>query len=85
MARRLTLTLEPELIESARRYARRQGKSVSRLFADYVTALDPALTEAPEPVRAEDWPEPMRSLVGLLSGHDATIEDYRNHLLERHG
>lgn len=85
MGRRLTLTLEPELIESARRHARRSGKSVSRLVAEYIEALDAVPPATPSTPHPEDWPVEMRGLVGLLAGHDVDIEDYHRHLVEKYG
>ena len=74
MARRLTLTLEPELIESARRYAKGTGRSVSELVADYFRGLTPA--------QPEDGALPpiTRSLYGCLAGTDTDEQDYRDYL-----
>jgi len=74
MGSRLTLTLEPAVIESARRHARRSGTTVSRLVSDYIRTLDAvdAGTEMPD---ISHWPPGMQSLVGLLAGCNMTDED----------
>jgi hypothetical protein len=80
MQTKLTLRLEEKLIRRAKRYARRSGRSVSQLVADYF-----ALLEQDDPARQEPVPPTVTALRGLLRGSTVDEADYRQHLLERHG
>jgi len=75
MQTKLTLRLEEGLIEKAKAYSKRTGKSVSRLVADYFTVL-----EAVAASDAESLPPKTRSLLGALSGASLDEADYRDHL-----
>lgn len=79
MQTKLTLRLDEELIDQAKSYAARSGKSVSRLVADYFKLLAadqdrPTLPEAPV----------TRSLRGLLRGAGLDEGTYRRYLEEKH-
>lgn len=77
MQTKLTLRLEVELIRRAKSFAKANGKSVSQLVADYFERLSEGKTPRPKtPV--------VRSLRGVLKGHDLTEDDYRNHLRKKH-
>ncbi|HYO45356.1 MAG TPA: DUF6364 family protein [Gemmatimonadota bacterium] len=78
MQTKLTLRLERELIERAKKIARRRGKSVSKMVADYFRTL--------ETVNKEDQElAPLtRSLQGILRGSSLDERDYRRHLEEKH-
>ena len=83
---KLTLRLERELIERAKRYAKQRGKSVSQMVADYFQALT---TEEKLPGKTdENWKQDLppltRSLVGYLAGSTLDEEDYYRHLEEKH-
>ncbi|HYU31887.1 MAG TPA: DUF6364 family protein [Thermoanaerobaculia bacterium] len=79
MHTKLTLRIDDELIDRAKSYARRSGKSVSQLVADYLEML-------PEP--GQHKPRPLtpivESLRGVLAGSGLDEEDYRRHLKEKH-
>jgi len=83
MQTKLTLRIEDELIERAKSYSQKTGKSVSQLVADYIKML-------PEPGRARSektektLPPIVRSLKGSLRGAKIEEEDYRRHLEEKH-
>ncbi len=80
MQTKLTLRLDGDLIERAKSFAKKRGKSVSRIVADYFASLDKQL-----PVeRDTDLTPIVRSLKGALRGADVDREDYRRHLEERH-
>lgn len=81
MGTKLTLRLDRDLIERAKRYARSRDKSVSRLVADYFALLG----ERGEKVTEADLPPVTRELLGSLSGSDVDEEDYRRHLEDKHG
>jgi hypothetical protein len=79
MNTKLTLRLDQRLIRRAKTHARRTGKSVSQVVADYFVLLgsdpdkeDPELT----PV--------VRSLKGVLHGRKVDRSTYRKHLEERY-
>jgi len=78
MGTKLTLRLERELIERAKKVAREKGKSVSRMVADYFRTLEST------PTRDVEIGPLTRSLRGVLRGSGADEEDHRRHLREKH-
>ena len=79
MHTKLTLRLDEELIMRAKKHAKKRGKSVSQMVADYFAILD-----EPESEHKQELPPLVRSLAGILEGHDVSEEDYRRHLEEKH-
>jgi hypothetical protein len=79
MNTKLTLRLDDELIRSAKRYAGRSGKSVSRLVADYFALIG----AASDPSDVDLTPR-VRSLLGALSGPGVDEQDYLRHLEDKH-
>ena len=80
MQTKLTLRLDDELIDQAKDYAARSGKSVSQVVADYFRLLPPAKAQTGTPAST-----PLTdSLRGLLRGAALDEEDFRRHLLEKH-
>lgn len=79
MQTKLTLRLDDELIEEAKSYAGRMGKSVSQIVADYfrVLAADKVASPPPSAPITE-------SLHGLLKGAKIGEGDYRKYLEEKH-
>jgi hypothetical protein len=78
MQTKLTLRIEKELVQKAKRHSRKAGKSVSKLVSDYFRIID-----AKE--QGEDDLTPWaRSLLGALKGHDLSEDDYRRHLEDKH-
>lgn len=75
---KLTLRLDTRLIERAKKVARRRGKSVSRMVADYFRTLETGEK------RAENLPPLTRSLYGILEGSELGEEAYREHLEKKH-
>jgi len=78
MDTKLTLRLDAQLIRRAKAYAKRSGKSVSAVVADYFAALE-----------AEDGGEmtlgpKVRSLIGVLRERPADEQAYRRHLEKKH-
>lgn len=68
MNARLTLNMEKHLIESAKEYSARTGKSVSRLVADFFELIrQEHLEQAPQ----------LPPTVQSLKGSGATAEDYK--------
>lgn len=77
---KLTLRLDFELIEKAKRYAKQRGKSLSRLVADYFAGL-----VAKQPQREIDETPPITAaLWGLLEGTGVDEQDYYDYLEEKH-
>jgi antitoxin component of RelBE/YafQ-DinJ toxin-antitoxin module len=75
MTTKLTVSIDPEVIAAAKRFAADHGTSVSRLvetFLDTVTRTPQAASETPVLAR----------LHGSL--RDADTADYRDHLARKH-
>lgn len=79
MNTKLTLRLDDSLIDKAKRYSHRSGKSVSQLVADYFS-----LIEADEPIPGTELTPRVRAMIGALKGASVTEEDYRRHLEEKY-
>jgi hypothetical protein len=79
---KLTLRLEQRLIRRAKAYARRTGKSVSELVADFFGRLEGPTEAGPTDVVAQS--PAVQSLVGALAGARVEEADYRAHLVEKH-
>jgi hypothetical protein len=79
MHAKLTLRLEQDLIQLAKSYAARTGKSLSQIVADYFALL----TAKPAEEEASTTPL-VGSLRGALRGADVDEADYRRHLEEKH-
>jgi len=77
MATKLTLRMDEDLIEHAKRIARERGKSVSRLVADYFALLG----REPE---GDELPPLTRGLFGVAAGSEVEESDHRRHLEEKH-
>lgn len=70
MDKKLTLRLNKTLIEHAKQHAKRTEKSVSEMFANFVTALDSL--EAREDLDVDALLPTTRALLGIMkSDHDA--------------
>jgi len=82
MQTKLTLRLEQRLIRRAKAYARRAGKSVSELVADFFGRLEAPAEGTTTGVVAQS--PAVQSLVGALSGARLDEADYRAHLAEKH-
>jgi hypothetical protein len=74
---KLTLRLDDELIDRAKRHSAKSGKSVSRLVSDYFALIDAELPSTEVTPR-------VRSLRGSLAGSGLDESDYRRHLEEKH-
>jgi hypothetical protein len=76
---KLTLRLDDELIRRAKAYAKKTGKPVSRIVADYFALLD----VGPSPAKVGATPL-VRSLRGVLRGGAVDETGYRDHLEEKY-
>jgi hypothetical protein len=79
MQTKLTLRLDDELINRAKSYAKKSGKSVSQIVAGYFSLLD----DKPEKETSEFTPI-VRSLKGSLKGVKVGKKDYHKYLEEKH-
>lgn len=79
MQTKLTLRLDRELIERAKAYARRTGKSVSEVVADFFAQLE--VRKAAETVPRSPAVE---SLVGALASKKVSEANYQAYLIEKH-
>lgn len=75
MPTKLTLQMDEDLIRFGKRWAKRRGKSLSALFADFLVVLE----KFPED---EALPPITRRLRGVARGADE--EDYRRYLEEKY-
>ena len=78
MQTKLTLRLDDELINRAKSYARKSGKSVSQIVAGYFSLLD----DKPAKDTSEITPI-VRSLKGSLKGVKVGKKDYHKYLEEK--
>jgi len=76
---KLTLRVDDGLVRRAKDYARRSGKSVSRIVADYL-----ALLEEPMEKQVVELTPTVRSLLGSLSNSAVDKSDYYKHLDEKY-
>jgi hypothetical protein len=90
MDKKLTLRLNEQLIQHAKQHAEKAGKSVSQMFANFVTALD-GLEEKKQPGAGntldEDALLPVtRSLLGILKSdkENEYKQAYHKHLEEKY-
>jgi len=79
MQTKLTLRMDDDLVRRAKAYARRSGRSVSALVADFFAQLGRRTAGD----QAELTPT-VRSLLGALGDGSGDERDYRRHLEEKH-
>ena len=75
MTTKLTLSVNPTVVSRAKRYAKQQGVSVSRLVEVYLASIS-------EQPKDTDLPPIVASLCGILKGSDP--EAYRKHLVRKY-
>jgi len=79
MQTKLTLRLEEQLIEQAKSYAARAGKSVSQIVADYFKMLT-----SEKKTKISPSTPITQSLRGLLRESKLDEKDYKKYLEEKH-
>jgi hypothetical protein len=72
---KLTLSIDEAVVARAKRYAKRSGKSVSKLVESYLDMVS-------EPLGNTQDPPILRSLRGSLRGGEP--RDYRRRLVEKY-
>ena len=77
--KRLNITVDPEVVERARRYTRLHDTSISELVEEFLAHLPDPGSSPPA-----DLSPTVRRLLGVAAG-GPDREDYRSHLLEKYG
>ena len=72
---KLTLSVNPDVAARAKRYAKRQGTSVSRMVEAYLTSVT-------DPKTHQERTPTLDALAGILKKAD--IEDYHKHLSKKY-
>lgn len=80
MHTKLTLRLEEDLVQRAKSFAKKTGKSVSRIVADYFTILE----LPPRRDKPVSWPPLVRSLKGSLRRARVDEKDYQRYRQEKY-
>ena len=78
MNTKLTLRMDEKTVRKAKMEAKRRGKSVSQMVAEYIESI--GLQQNSE----KDLPPTTASLVGILKGKKISEEDYKTHLREKY-
>jgi Family of unknown function (DUF6364) len=82
---KLTLRLDEALIQQAKEYAAKEGRSVSELVAGYFARLTEQRKSDAAPVPAnEAAPQRRSSFRGLLAGSKLDESDYYEYLKRKH-
>ena len=79
METKLTLRMDEKVINRAKAYARKSGKSVSQLVEDFFVLLG-----SKEERKAPDITPKVKSLRGVFRGSDFSIDNYRRHLEDKY-
>lgn len=77
MQSKLTLRLDESLIKQAKSYAKQHDKSLSQVVSDYFQALT-------KEVESGEIPPITSSLIGVLTGSNVDVDDYKRHLEEKY-
>jgi hypothetical protein len=80
MNTKLTLRMDEELIERAKRHSTRTGKSLSRLVAEFFAVISGGGNATGAPAITPR----VRKLTGAISGAGVDERDHRRHLEEKH-
>ena len=79
MHTKLTLRIDDALVEKAKMEAKRRGKSVSQMVAEFFDSLEP-LSRA----KRKTLPPLTASLVGVLKRRNITEAAYKKYLREKY-
>ncbi|MDX1666550.1 MAG: DUF6364 family protein [Saprospiraceae bacterium] len=71
MATKLTLTIDKKIIQKAKKYAKREGRSLSNLIEDYLKSI----TESRKDKSDFEYSPIVKSLWGSVKIDDAKIDD----------
>lgn len=78
MNTKLTLRMDENIVRKAKMEAKRRGKSVSQMVAEFIESI--GLQQNSE----KDLPPTTASLIGILKGKEISEEDYKTHLREKY-
>lgn len=78
MNTKLTLRVDKAVVRRAKTEAARRGKSVSRMFGEFIDAL------SVNKGRRRRIPPVTGSLLGVLKGRRVSEKDYKTHLQEKY-
>ena len=78
MNTKLTLRMDEEIVRKAKKEAKRRGKSVSRMVAEFIESI------GSRPDSGKVLPPTTASLVGILKGREVSEDDYKVHLREKY-
>ncbi len=70
--------MDETVIRKAKMEAKRRGKSVSRMVAEFIQSI------GSRPDSEKVLPPTTASLVGILKGKEISEDDYKVHLREKH-
>ena len=79
MNTKLTLRMEDSLVKKAKIEAKRRGKSVSQMVAEFFDSLNNKAA-----AEKKTLPPLTASLVGVLKGRRVSEATYKKHLREKH-
>lgn len=79
MQTKLTLRLDDAIINKAKQFAKRTGKSLSQIVADFFEQI-----EKTKDINENEIPPITRSLHGILSETEVDEKDYFRYLEEKH-
>ena len=78
MNTKLTLRMDEAIVRKAKMEARRRGKSVSRMVAEFIESI------GSRPNSEKVLPPTTASLAGILKGKEVSEDDYKIHLREKY-
>lgn len=78
MNTKLTLRIDEAVVRKAKIEAKRRGKSVSRMVAEFIESI------GSRPESEKLLPPTTASLVGILKGQEISENDYKEHLREKY-
>lgn len=84
MNSKLTLRMDKELIDAAKRRSEKSGRSVSKMVADYFDVLRKGENLDEEPTVEASFTPTVRLLLGSMKGRSVSEEDYKVFLEEKH-
>ena len=79
MNTKLTLRLNRELIETAKKFSREKNKSLSRLVSDFFEMI-----QKEKKGSQEQLPPTVRSLKGILKNSQLKKDDYKKYLEKKY-
>ncbi len=73
--KKLTLSVDEDVIRKAKRYSRRHDTSISRLVTEFLSLLSDE----------EGFESPVVSRLRGVLPSEVSVDEYRDHLVEKHG